>query len=278
MKVISKVLLAPNCVIDWKASPHMIVSGVTGSTKTNTLEDILLSSMSAKSRLDSQQMGMCAKAYLIDGKGADLASLKSLHPAVTPNQAARVLRIITKNMHKRYNRFSGDFGKVASDYIENDKSVRNIVLIIDELAVLLNDPKIRSEILRYLFDLLVAARQASIYVSPFGATLVVVGIQRPSAEILPRDTTLQFNNRLLMAPNGADNDTKRMLFPMSDAKGLPLTENVKEAALFYKNGFIMPKPVYFPNMSTIDIPKVVKRIQKEVNSNWFIQEDYWEEP
>jgi DNA segregation ATPase FtsK/SpoIIIE-like protein len=43
VKVISKVLLTPNCVIDWKASPHMIVSGVTGSTKTNTLEDILLS-------------------------------------------------------------------------------------------------------------------------------------------------------------------------------------------------------------------------------------------
>lgn len=69
-------------------------------------------------------------------------------------------------MHKRYDRFSGDFGKVASDYIENGKSVRNIVLIIDELAVLLNDPKLRSEILRYLFDLLVAASQASIYVSP----------------------------------------------------------------------------------------------------------------
>lgn len=44
-----------------------------------------------------------------------------------------------------------------------------------------------------------------------------------------------------MAPNGADNDTKRMLFPMSDVKGLPLTENIKGSALFYKNGFIMPK-------------------------------------
>ena len=32
-----------------------------------------------------------------------------------------------------------------------------------------NDPKLRSEILRYLFELLIAARQASIYVSPFGA-------------------------------------------------------------------------------------------------------------
>lgn len=273
----SKILLAPNCVVNWKTSPHMIISGVTGSTKTNTLEDVLLSTMSTKSRLDNQSQGMCAKVYLIDGKGADLASLKMLNPAVTPNQAARMLRILVNDMHKRYEHFSGEFGKTAADYHVNAKRVRDVVVIIDELAVLLNDPKLRSEIQRYLFELLIAARQASIYVSPFGAQ-VVVGIQRPSSEILPRDTTLQFNNRLLMEPNGADNDTKRMLFPMSDSKGLPLTENVKGAALFYKNGFIMPRPVYFPNMSVIDIPQIVNRIQKEVNSKWFIKEDYWEEP
>lgn len=276
--MISKVLLAPDCVIDWKSSPHMLVSGVTGSTKTNTLEDVLLSTMSTKSRLENQQEGMAAKVYLIDGKGADLASLKMLNSAVTPNQAARTLRILVQNMHKRYDHFSGEFGKTAGDYHINGKKVRDVVVIIDELAVLLNDPKLRSEIQRYLFELLIAARQASIYVSPCLGQTVVVGIQRPSAEVLPRDTTLQFNNRLLMAPNGADNDTKRMLFPMSDAKGLPLTENIKGSALFYKNGFIMPKPVYFPNMSKIDIPSVVNRIQKGVNPNWFIKEDYWEEP
>lgn len=167
--MISKIKLTSNCVIDWKSSPHMLVSGVTGSTKTNTLEDVLLSTMSPKSRLNSQELGMCAKTYIIDGKGSDLASLKTLHPAVTPNQAARTLRIITRDMHKRYAHFSGDFGKTAGDYKINGRTVRDVVLIIDELAVLLNDPKLKSEILRYLFELLIAARQASIYVSPFGA-------------------------------------------------------------------------------------------------------------
>lgn len=167
--MISKVLLAPDCVIDWKSSPHMLVSGVTGSTKTNTLEDVLLSTMSTKSRLENQQEGMAAKIYLIDGKGADLASLKMLNPAVTPNQAARTLRILVQNMHKRYDHFSGEFGKTTGDYHINGKKVRDVVVIIDELAVLLNDPKLRSEIQRYLFELLIAARQASIYVSPFGA-------------------------------------------------------------------------------------------------------------
>lgn len=167
--MISKVKLASNCVIDWKFSPHMLVSGVTGAGKSNTLEDILLSIMSTKSRLDTQSQGMCAKVYLIDGKGGDLASLKMLNPAVTPNQAARTLRILVQNMHKRYGHFSGQFGKTANDYIVDGKRVRDVVIIIDELAVLLNDPKLRSEIQRYLFELLIAARQASIYVSPFGA-------------------------------------------------------------------------------------------------------------
>lgn len=81
-----------------------------------------------------------------------------------------------------------------------------------------------------------------------------------------------------MAPNVADLDMKRMLFPMTDVKGLPLTANIKGSSLFYENGFIMPKPVYFPNMSTIDIPQTVNRIQREVNPKWFIKEDYWEEP
>lgn len=81
-----------------------------------------------------------------------------------------------------------------------------------------------------------------------------------------------------MAPNGTDNDTKRMLFPMTDVKGLPITENVKGAGLYYKNGLMMPKPVYFPNMSEIDIPQTINRIQKEVDRNLFINEEYWEEP
>lgn len=107
---------------------------------------------------------------------------------------------------------------------------------------------------------------------------VVVGIQRPSADILPRDTSLQFNNRILLAPNSSDNDSKRMLFPsISSSNAYPLTENAPGAALFYKNQFIVPEPVYFPDMSSINIPRVVQRITKEVDPNWFIKEDYWEE-
>lgn len=49
---------------------------------------------------------------------------------------------------------------------------------------------------------------------------------------------------------------------MTEVKGLSLNENIKISTLFYKNGFIMLKPVYFPYKPIIDIPKTVKRIQK----------------
>ncbi|MBP2057306.1 hypothetical protein J2Z60_000470 [Lactobacillus colini] len=91
--------------------------------------------------------------------------------------------------------------------------------------------------------------------------------------------TLQFNNRFLMASNSSDLETKRMLFPMTDAKSLPLTQDVKGAGLFYHTGLMVPRPVYFPNMAEIDIPKVVKRlVQENSSSNKFIKENYWEEP
>ena len=77
--------------------------------------------------------------------------------------------------------------------------------------------------------------------------VVVSSIKRPSDEIHFKWT---------------GNDTKRILFPMTEVKGLSLNENIKVSTLFYKNGFIMLKPVYFPYKPIIDIPKTVKRIQK----------------
>ncbi|MBP2057307.1 DNA segregation ATPase FtsK/SpoIIIE-like protein [Lactobacillus colini] len=159
-----KICLSSNCEISVKASPHILISGVTGSTKTNTIFDILLSSLST-------QRGIGARAYVIDGKGSDLASLKKFLPvAITPSQAAGMLRVLTKDMRRRYENFSGEFGKTAADYMDEDgRSVQQVVVVIDELAVLLRDPKIKGEIQRYLFELLVAARQASIYVAASAA-------------------------------------------------------------------------------------------------------------
>lgn len=69
-----------------------------------------------------------------------------------------------------------------------------------------------------------------------------------------------------------------MLFPsISNSDAYPLTENVPGAALFFKNEFLVPEPVYFPDMSSINIPRTVQRLIKEVRPEWFIKEEYWDE-
>ena len=109
---------------------------------------------------------MSAKAYFADGKGA-LGSVLNKKIAVTPAQLAKLLRIMVEKMKARYEHFSNSFGKDATDQIDEfGRSVRPIIIAIDELGIFLNDSKTRGEILRYLFQLLVGARQASIYVTP----------------------------------------------------------------------------------------------------------------
>ena len=273
-----------NQILDWKKSPHLLLSGVTGSAKTSALLLASLSSMTSKGIIPGKR-GMTAKVYFADGKGA-LRSFLDTKVAVTPAQLAKLLRISVENMKARYQNFNGDFGMDASDYIDGlGRSIRPVIISIDELGIFLNDPKTRGEILHYLFELLVGARQASIYVSPQLGHKVIVGIQRPSAEILPRDTSLQFNTRILMAPNAADNDTKRMLFPMTDVKALPIVEanaegNARGTGLIYEEGldWIVPRPIYLPDISNLNIPSIVTRIDNEVDPNWFIKEDYWQEP
>lgn len=152
-------------ILNWQRSPHLLLSGVTGSSKSSALLLASLSSMSPKSSL-GEQRGMSAKAYFADGKGA-LGSVLNKKIAVTPAQLAKLLRIMVENMKARYEHFSNSFGKDATDQIDEfGRSVRPIIIAIDELGIFLNDSKTRGEILRYLFQLLVGARQASIYVTP----------------------------------------------------------------------------------------------------------------
>lgn len=152
--------------MDWKKSPHLLLSGVTGSAKTSALLLSSLSSMTSKSIIKGKR-GMSAKTYFADGKGALGNFLHLKKVAVTSAQLAKLLRILVVNMKARYHNFNGSFGMDATDYVdEHGRSVRPVIISIDELGIFLNDPKTRSEILHYLFELLVGARQASIYVSP----------------------------------------------------------------------------------------------------------------
>lgn len=270
--------------INNRSSPHLICSGVTGSGKTGVILLTMLKSMSAKvqDRASScfgnydfsknGEVGMCADAYVIDGKGGDLTQLPLPpdHIAITPPQAAGLLRRMVSNMHERYARYKAGFGQDLVSYQFDGRRVRPVIIVIDELAVLLNDTAVGTEIKSYLSTLLNASRMANIY--------VYIGIQRPSAEVITRDTTLQLGTRILLLDTVADSNTLKMLFPMVDQEMLPMSDGRRGSGLIYVEGqeYATARPIHFPNVYDLDVIKVVENIRREIKLNAFVDEsDYW---
>lgn len=270
--------------INNRTSPHLICSGVTGSGKTGVILLTMLKSMSAKVQDRSSpgfgqydfsaagEVGMCADAYVIDGKGGDLTQLPLPpdHIAITAPQAAGLLRRMVGNMHERYSRYKAGFGQDLVSYEFDGRRVRPIIIVIDELAVLLNDSTTGAEIKSYLSTLLNASRMANMY--------IYIGIQRPSAEVITRDTTLQLGTRILLLDTVADGNTLKMLFPMVDQEMLPMSDGRRGSGLIYVEGqeYATARPIHFPNSYDLDIIQVVKNIQREIKLDAFVNEsEYW---
>lgn len=285
MKMNFNLSLNQEVTINNRSSPHLICYGVTGSGKTGVILLSMLKSMSAKvqdrnsinfGKYDFSELGevgMCADAYVIDGKAGDLTQLPlpEGHIAVTAPQAAGMLRRMTSNMQERYKRYKSGFGHDLVSYEFDGKRVRPVVIVIDELAVLLNDSSVGSEIKGYLFTLLNASRMANIY--------IYIGIQRPSAEIISRDTTLQLGTRILLLDTVADSNTLKMLFPMVDSELLPMSDGRRGSGLIYVEGqeYATARPVHFPNIYDLDVIQVVKNIQQEIKTDAFVDEsEYWQ--
>ena len=135
-----------NILLDIRKSPHILVSGITGSAKSTVLMGLNLHFMTSKAIGDKRVVS-------------------------TPTMAANLLRILVNNMEARYAFFHGEFGKDFSAFKKDVKIFRPIIITIDELSALLLDAKNRSEILNYITKLVLLGRQAGFF--------VITGIQRP---------------------------------------------------------------------------------------------------
>lgn len=284
MRMNFNLSLNDEVTINNRTSPHLICSGVTGSGKTGVILLAMLKSMSCKVQDRSSpcfgnysfsaagEIGMCADAYVIDGKGGDLTQLPLPpdHIAITSPQAAGLLRRMVSNMHERYSRYKAGFGQDLVSYEFDGRRVRPIIIVIDELAVLLNDSTTGAEIKSYLSTLLNASRMANMY--------IYIGIQRPSAEVITRDTTLQLGTRILLLDTVADSNTLKMLFPMVDPEMLPMSDGRRGSGLIYVEGqeYATARPIHFPNVYDLDVIKVVENIRREIKLNEFVDEsEYW---
>ena len=284
MKMNFNFSISNEVTINNRTSPHLICSGVTGSGTTGVILLSMLKSMSAKVQDRSSpnfgkydfsangEVGMCADAYVIDGKGGDLTQLPLPpdHVAITAPQAAGLLRRMVINMHERYARYKVGFGQDLVSYEFDGRRVRPVIIVIDELSVLLNDTTAGTEIKSYLSTLLNASRMANMY--------IYIGIQRPSAEVITRDTTLQLGTRILLLDTVADSNTLKMLFPMVDPEMLPMSDGRRGSGLIYVEGqeYATARPIHFPNVYDLDVIQVVKNIQQEIKLEAFVDEsDYW---
>lgn len=245
-----------------KGSGGLLIVGRSGSGKTNTTTFIMLKAMS------KCDCGL----YIVDAKRADMYGLSYFLKngekvvASTTNQVARLLRIINENMSARYEHFkNGKWGQDFSEY-----GYRPYLLVIDEVSAMLAEAgKNKKEIMGELRQIILRGRQAGIF--------TLISGQRIDATILDRDITLQLGTRIVMGQ--ADAETYRMAYPMvNDIKALPLVPNKPGYGLIYSDGqeISNPTPFVSPNMSNINVPTVITRLEDNYNSSKYVDEsNYW---
>ena len=245
-----------------KGSGGLLLIGRSGTGKSNLTTYIMLKAMS------QTRCGL----YIIDAKRADMFSLHKVLinggkvVVSTTNQIARMLRLINENMNNRYEHFNnGKWGQDFSEY-----GFRPYLLVIDEISAMLAEAgDNKKEIVSQLRQIILRGRQAGIF--------TLISGQRIDASILDRDITLQLGTRIVMGQ--ADGDTYRMAYPMiKDIKSLPFVPNQPGYGLIYSDGQRINNPIPFvaADMTNINVPGVIKRLEKTNTKSDYVDEfNYW---
>lgn len=251
-----------NVSFNLKGSGGVLLIGRSGTGKSNLTTYIMLKAMS------QVHCGL----YIIDAKRADMFGLSRVIVngdkvvVSATNLIARMLRLINENMNNRYEHFTnGKWGQDFSEY-----GFRPYLLVIDEISAMLAEAgDNKKDIISQLRQIILRGRQAGIF--------TLISGQRIDASILDRDITLQLGTRIVMGQ--ADGDTYRMAYPMiKDIKALPFVPNKPGYGLIYSDGQLINNPIPFisADMTNIDVPDVIKRLeQTHVNVDYINESGYW---
>ncbi len=154
--------------------PHLLISGTTGSGKSICIKSIISSLIMHANPSE-------LKLVLIDPKRVELKIFLDLPHLLCPiiydyQKAIRVLKLITKEMERRYNFFSEhNVNNIDSYNILNKNSpLPKIVIVIDELADLMMISK--NEVEESIMRITQMARAAGIY--------LIIATQRPSTDVV----------------------------------------------------------------------------------------------
>lgn len=172
--------ISGNCVVaDIADFPHILIAGATGSGKSVCINS-LITSILYKSKPNEVKM------IMVDPKMVELGVYNGiphlLIPVVTdPKHAAGALNWAVIEMQNRYSllkdnkvRSLDGYNKLMEERGEPDAKLPEIVIIIDELADLMNVAK--SEVEEAINRLAALARAAGMY--------LVIATQRPSVNVI----------------------------------------------------------------------------------------------
>ncbi|HEM5928917.1 TPA: DUF87 domain-containing protein [Streptococcus suis] len=201
---------------------HILVSGGTGSGKSIFISVLILEFFKRKSTI-----------YIADPKNSDLGSLSHYlgdkYVATTPNNIARIVRLVVEEMQERYQYMRDNF-QYGSNFA--DHGFKPVWLLVDELGAFQasagTDKKSKEtivEVMDGIKQIILLGRQAGIF--------ILVSAQQMRAETL--NTDLRDNLGLRIALGANSNEGYRMVFGSATPDKLKPIEE-KGAGYLYMQG------------------------------------------
>ncbi len=185
---------------DLSKMPHLLIAGATGSGKSVCINSIVCSLLY---RSSPEQV----RLIMIDPKQVELTVYNSiphlLLPVISdPRKAAGALAWVVQEMQERYGKFSSEGVRNLAGYNDmyrgTDKELPNIVVIIDEMADLME--VCRKDVEESIRRLAALARAAGIY--------MVLATQRPSVDVITGVVKNNIPSRIAFAvSSGTDSRT-----------------------------------------------------------------------
>lgn len=202
--------------------PHILVSGGTGSGKSVLISVLILEFLKHQSTV-----------YIADPKNSDLGSLShyfgNKYVATTPNNIARIVRVVVEEMQKRYQVMRDNF-QYGSNF--TDHGFKPVWLIFDEMGAFQatgSDKKSRdiiTEVMDGIKQIILLGRQSGIF--------ILVSAQQVNASTT-LSTELRDNLGLRIALGANSIEGYRMVLGSATPNNLKPIE-VKGAGYLYMQG------------------------------------------
>lgn len=201
--------------------PHILVAGGTGSGKSVFISFLILEFLKRQSTV-----------YIADPKNSDLGSLAyylgDKYVATTPNNIARIVRLVVEEMQERYQYMRDNF-QYGTNFADHE--INPVFLVFDEIGAFQasgTDKKSKEiivEVMDGIKQIILLGRQAGIF--------ILVSAQQMRAETL--NTDLRDNLGLRIALGANSNEGYRMVFGSATPDNLKPIE-VKGAGYLYMQG------------------------------------------